>query len=483
MSEGTIEAATVLEWCTRVWNDDLVPTISDYITVPAKSPNFDPDWEQNGYLKQVCVDAAGWLQDRGVSGVQILEEPGKTPVLVFDAPGRGPRADETVLFYGHLDKQPEFDGWAPGHGPWQPVFDGTRLFGRGGADDGYAVYAAAAAVLAVDAQGGDRPRCVAVIETGEESGSPDLEYWFDRLRPNLGSVSTLLCLDSGAGDYERLWLVTSLRGHCGGQLSVRVLDEGAHSGDAGGIVPSTFRIARMLLDRVEDAQTGAIRLASLQADIAAERVEQAEHTAAILGAGVFGRYSWHEGHEDGAKATTADPAQALLNRSWRPVMEITGADGLPAAEGAGNVLRPQTTLKLSIRLPPTCDSAAALAELTAVLEADPPYGAEVTFTPDPVLVDGWQASALPPSTRTALEAASEACFDGNSMAFIGQGGTIPLMSMLARAFPEATMLAGGVQGPGTAAHGPNEALHVPYGTKLTAALALLLNAPAGGHAE
>ncbi|MFV0452816.1 MAG: M20/M25/M40 family metallo-hydrolase [Propioniciclava sp.] len=474
MPDPRVDVDQIRDFCSRIWSDELVGTIANYIRVPAKSPAFDPDWETNGYLHRVAEDAAGWLSGHGISA-EVLTAPGRTPLLFFDAPGRGPRAEETVVFYGHLDKQPEFDGWSPGLGPWDPHFDGTRLYGRGGADDGYAVYAAAAAVAAVDDQGGDRPRCVAAIETAEESGSPDLGFWFDELRPRLGRVTELYCLDSGAGDYERLWLVTSLRGHCGGRLEVRVLDEGAHSGDAGGIVPSTFRIVRTLLDRLEDATTGAIRLPSANATIPELRREQAQQTADILGDTVWERYRWHGDGGDGSKAATPDRAEALLNRAWRPVLEVTGADGLPPTAGAGNVLRPVTAIKLSLRLPPTVAAEAVLTDLADVLTSDPPFGAEVGFTPDPVLVDGWNASDLPTGLAQSLDEASRACYDGKGVAAIGQGGTIPLMSLLASAFPEATMIAGGVQGPGTNAHGPNEALHVGYAEKLTAALALVLN--------
>lgn len=481
MPEAGVRPGEVREFCTWQWHADLVPQISEYIRVPAKSPAYDPDWETHGHLLQVADDAAAWLRSRGMAGVEVLTEPGRTPLLIFDTPGRGARRDETVLFYGHLDKQPEFDGWRPGTGPWTPSFDGTRLYGRGGADDGYAVYAAATAVLALDAQQADRPRCVAVIETAEESGSPDLAYWFDELRPRLSSVDLLVCLDSGAGDYERLWLVTSLRGHCGGRLEVRVLDEGAHSGDAGGIVPSTFRITRKLLDRIEDVATGEVRLPGFTVEIPQVRREQAQAAAHILASTVWARYSWSGEGSDGSKAVTPEPAEALLNRAWRPVVEVTGADGLPPTSAAGNVLRPVTALKISIRLPPTVVAREALAELTQALTSDPPYQAEVTFTPDPVLVNGWNSSDLPADLARSLDAASRECY-GNPMAAIGQGGTIPLMSLLADTFPEATMIAGGVQGPGTNAHGPNESLHVPYAEKLTASLALVLTGWTGGAA-
>lgn len=472
---GALVAERVLEFSSQTWRTDVMDHLADYVRVPAKSPIFDPEWEARGLLDAVCDSVAQWLRNSGIPHVEVLREGGRTPAVFFDAPGRGATADRTVLFYGHLDKQPEFEGWSAESGPWEPRYDGTRLYGRGAADDGYAAFAAATAIRAVDAQEADRPRCVGLFETGEESGSPDLGYWLDHLAPRLGEVHLVLCLDSGAGDYDRLWVVNSLRGHCGGRLEVRVLDEGAHAGDAGGVVPSSFRISRQIMERIEDSATGEILLESARATIPPHRITQARAAALAIGDGIFDRFAWPRGESGARRATSRDPAQALLNRSWRPSLEVTGADGLPPTAAAGNVLRPTTALQLSLRLPPGVDSRRALEDLSATLTRDPPYGADVTFTPSPVTVDGWDAADYPQVLTDALNSASVACFGGNGLAYLGQGGTIPLMALLTRAFPGAFLVAGGVQGPGTNAHGPNEALHVPYAIRLTAAIALVLH--------
>ncbi|MFD7779997.1 M20/M25/M40 family metallo-hydrolase [Streptomyces sp. NPDC059753] len=478
---ATARPDLVQDFCNGQWDTQLLPLIEEHIRVPAVSPAYDGEWEARGLLDAVAESAAAWLRtvdDLPGLRVEVLRAPGRTPLVFFEAPGTEPDArsghDETVLFYGHLDKQPEGDGWTDGRSAWEPVFDGTRLYGRGGADDGYALPAAVTALRALAVQGAARPRCVGVFETGEESGSPDLDHWFAELAPRIGAVGLVLCLDSGAGDYERLWLVTSLRGACGGTLEVRVLDEGAHSGDAGGVVPSTFRVLRQLLDRVEDSATGALRLEALHCQVPDERRPQVRDAARLLGDQVTRRFAWHAN----ASPVTADPQELLLNRAWRPALEVTGADGLPPVVSAGNVLRPFTRVKLSLRLPPMVDSAAAVAELTHALEADPPCGVSVRFTPDRVLADGWHAPATQPWLDAALSAASRACFDGADVAHIGQGGTIPLMGKLARQFSQAQFLACGVLGPGANAHGPNESLHVPYARRLTACLALTLNAHA-----
>ena len=183
--------------------------------------------------------------------------------------------DETVLLYGHMDKQPEMVGWRADLGPWKPVYEDGKLYGRGSGDDGYAVYCALTTIAAIDAQGAPRPRCVGLIETCEESGSPDLPAYLDLLAPRLGDVQLLVGLDSGCRNYEQLWVTTSLRGLVGGTLTVEILSEGVHSGHASGIVPSSFRIARQLLNRIDDAATGHVLLPELHAEIPAERVEQA----------------------------------------------------------------------------------------------------------------------------------------------------------------------------------------------------------------
>jgi acetylornithine deacetylase/succinyl-diaminopimelate desuccinylase-like protein len=375
--------------------------------------------------------------------------------------------------YGHLDKQPEFTGWRADLGPWTPKYEDGRLYGRGGADDGYAVYAAIAAVQALKSQNLPHPRIVGLIEASEESGSPDLLPYIDALRPRLGDVGLVVCLDSGAGNYDQLWLTTSLRGMAGGTLRVEVLTEGVHSGDASGLVPSSFRILRQVLDRLEDSATGRLLPASFHCDIPAERVAQARATAAILGDDLFKRFPWVHydcgGREQSVLPMTDDPVDALLARTWRPTLSVTGAEGLPPLQDAGNVLRPYTAFKLSLRLPPLVDGAQAVQQLKRLLEDNAPYQARVTFD-SAGGATGWNAPASAPWFAQALDAASQAHF-GAPCGYIGQGGTIPLMSQLSQGFPRAQMMVCGVLGPKSNAHGPNEFLHVPYAKRLTAAVA------------
>jgi acetylornithine deacetylase/succinyl-diaminopimelate desuccinylase-like protein len=474
--DRALDAGALMAFCDRKWDDDILPALHDYIRVPAKSPAFDAQWAEHGWLDRVVRDAADWARQQRLDGLQVevLRLPGRTPLLYFDLPATGVASPRSVLLYGHLDKQPEFEGWRAGFGPWTPRLEQDRLYGRGGADDGYALYAALTMLLALRAQGRAHPRCVGLIETCEESGSGDLDAYLALLGERLGDVGLVACLDSGAGNYDQLWMCTSLRGFLSGRLEVQVLDEGAHSGDAGGLVPSSFRILRHVLDRLEDSETGRLLLPQLQCEVPPQRLAQLRETARILGDTAWKRFAWHCG-ADGAPVlpVSTDPQEALLNRAWRASLAVTGAEGLPALKAAGNVLRPRTAFKMALRLPPLVDSARAVQAVKQALEADAPYRARVVFVPDAVHVDGWNAPAFEPWLLSALERASQACFEA-PCAFIGQGGTIPLMGMLQRAFPAAQFLVCGVLGPGSNAHGPNEFLHVPYAKRLTAALAQVL---------
>ncbi len=476
------EATALSAFVDRAWDEEIVPALTDYIAIPAKSPMFDADWQRNGHIERVIRDAAGWVEGCKVAGLklEVVRLEGRTPVIFFEVPATRAGSTDTICLYGHLDKQPEFNGWRSDLGPWTPKYEGGLLYGRGGADDGYAVYAALTAIMALDRQGIPRPRCVGIIESCEESGSFDLPAYIDALKARLGNVSLVVCLDSGAGNYDQLWLTTSLRGMVSGTLKVEILTEGVHSGDASGLVPSSFRILRQVLDRLEDSKTGRLLPESFHCEIPADRVEQSRATAKILGEQVWKRFPWACGADGGATLpTTTDPLEALLNRTWKPTLSVTGVDGFPALNDAGNVLRPFTTFKLSLRLPPMIDGNTAATELKTLLEDNAPYNAKVTFAADGRVgargATGWNAPALSPWLEDALNAASRAQY-GEPCGYIGQGGTIPLMSMLQKSFPAAQMMVCGVLGPKSNAHGPNEFLHVPYGKKLTAAVAQVMAA-------
>jgi acetylornithine deacetylase/succinyl-diaminopimelate desuccinylase-like protein len=473
---NSTKAKTLVE---NAWDRSIVPTLVDYIRIPNKSPAFDANWHAQGHMDRAVALIAGWCKEQKIEGMQLevvrlKDDKGKprTPLIFMEIPatpgskGGGKRGtDDCVLLYGHLDKQPEMTGWFEGLGPWQPVLKGDKLYGRGGADDGYAAFASLTALRALQEQNLPRARCVVLIEGCEESGSYDLPFYIDHLKTRIGTPSLVVCLDSGCGNYEQLWCTTSLRGIAAGNLKVQILNEGVHSGDASGIVPSSFRIARQLLSRLEDEATGAIKPKDFYVDVPKERVEQAKVAARVLGDSLHQRFPF----TGAAHAMAKDLAELVLNRTWRPFLAVTGADGLPPTSNAGNVLRPFTTLKLSLRVPPTCDPDQATKALRQLLEKDPPYGAKVTFDGEHGAA-GWNAPPLQPWLAESIERASQAWF-GREAVYMGEGGTIPFMGMLGAKFPRAQFMITGVLGPASNAHGPNEFLHIPMGKKLTLAVA------------
>ncbi|MDY7232440.1 M20 family metallopeptidase [Hyalangium rubrum] len=467
---------TALASSDSIWEKEIVPQLERYIRIPNKSPAFEPDWAKQGHMEQAVKLIADWAQGQAahipglkVEVVRLQNEKGepRTPVIYMEIPGEG---KDTVLLYGHLDKQPEMVGWRQGLNPWEPVREGDKLFGRGGADDGYSSFASLAAIRLLKEQKLPHSRCVVLIEACEESGSYDLPAYIEALAPRIGQPSLVVCLDSGCANYEQLWMTTSLRGLVSGNLRVDILTEGVHSGDASGLVPSSFRILRQLLDRVDDVATGRVRVEALHVQIPQARLEQAKAVAQVLGTEVYDRFPWTEG----SRPVSSDGTELILNRTWRPALSITGAEGMPALGSAGNVLRPYTSLKLSMRIPPRVDPVAASKALKETLESNPPYGAKVTFDGEKASA-GWDAPALAPWLEKATADASQAFFGKPFMA-MGEGGTIPFMEMLGKRFPEAQFLITGVLGPGSNAHGPNEFLHIPTGKKLTASVASVISA-------
>jgi acetylornithine deacetylase/succinyl-diaminopimelate desuccinylase-like protein len=453
----------------QVWDAEVIPQLIRYIRIPNKSPAFDPDWQAHGYMDAAVNQFAAWARRKivGLEGaeLEVVRLEGRTPLIFIDLPGAG---DETVLLYGHIDKQPEMTGWTEGLGPWVPVLKDGKLYGRGGADDGYAMFAALTAILALKAQGQAHARCVILIEACEESGSYDLPAYVEHLAPRIGSPSLIVCLDSGCASYDQLWLTTSLRGLTGGTLKVQVLEEGVHSGDASGVVPSSFRILRALLSRLEDEATGEIRRAELHVEVPPDRLAEAEAAARALGPQVYEKFPF----VPGMRPVSDDPLTLILGRTWRPALAVTGLEGAPGIKDAGNVLRPWTSAKLSVRLPPTLDSAKAGPLLKSLLETDPPYGAAVSFDLDQG-ADGWNAPVLADWLRASINRASQAVF-GRDAAMTGEGGSIPFMAMLGAKFPRAQFMITGVLGPHSNAHGPNEFLHIGMGKAVSLAVAQVL---------
>ena len=463
----TINPNELLQSIEGYWRDSILERLSAYIRIPNKSPAFDPQWELHGHMEAAVNLMADWCRAQPIPGmrVDVRRLPGLTPLLVVDVPGELPGS---VLLYGHLDKQPEFTGWEPDLGPWSPVIRDGKLYGRGGADDGYAVFSCLAAILALKQRSVALPRCLLLIEASEESGSIHLAAHLDALGAGLATPSLVVCLDAECGNYAQLWSTTSLRGNLVGRLHVRVLNEGVHSGMATGIAPTAFRIVEQLLARLESPITGDILLDELQATMPVDRRAQLAIAARVLGASVASKVPF----APGVRPLSTDPFELLINSTWRATLAVTGADGLPAVQSAGNVLLPELSLKLSLRLPPGCDAARADAAVRTALERDPPYGAQVKFESEGATA-GWNTPPLAAWLERSMGAASQAIF-GRDAVHVGSGGTIPFMGVLGERFPETQFLVTGVLGPQANAHGPNEFLHIDYARRLTACVALVL---------
>ncbi|MBI3799378.1 MAG: M20 family metallopeptidase [Deltaproteobacteria bacterium] len=462
-----METSKTRHFAEQTWTESIIPALKEYLTIPNQSPAYDVNWHSNGYMDQAVELIANWIRAQDVSGLMldVVRLAGRTPLIFIEIPGD---SAETVLLYGHLDKQPPMDGWNEGLSPWKPVIKDGRLYGRGGADDGYAAFASLTAIKALKLQGVPCARYVIIIEACEESGSGDLPYYIEALKDRIGTPSLVICLDSGCGNYDQLWITSSLRGLATGTLTVSTLTEGVHSGAASGIVPSTFRILRQLLSRLEDEKTGDILPRELYVEIPDERLRQVTATTHVLGATVYSEYPF----QAGTVPVSREGNEALLNRTWRPQLEITGAAGLPPLDKAGNVLRPVTAAKVSLRLPPTANAEAATALLKQLFEKDPPYGAKVSFESEQC-ASGWNAPALEPWLEESLKRASLEFF-GKEACYMGEGGTIPFMAMFGEKFPRAQFMITGVLGPHSNAHGPNEFLDLATGTRLTCCVARVL---------
>ncbi len=449
------------------WNHSIIPELMKFIRIPNKSPLFDPEWREHGRMDEAAALLEGWCRSQPVDGmtVEVVRFEGRTPLLLLNIPGD---SEDCVLLYGHLDKQPEMTGWREGLGPWDPVIEKDKLYGRGGADDGYAVFAALGSIRALKDQGVPHARCVVLIEACEESGSYDLPYYIEALADRIGVPSLIVCLDSGCGNYDQLWCTSSLRGIVVGDLTVQLLREGVHSGDGSGVAASSFRVLRQLLSRLEDEKTGEILAREFHVEIPRRTIEQAADAAQILNDQVYSKFPFLEG----VRPVNENTTELILNRTWRPALAITGTAGLPDLKDAGNVLRPLTAVRVSLRVPPGCDTVTASERLKALFETDPPYGAHVKFEAGQS-ASGWSAHELSPWLSESIDRISETFF-GRMAAYMGEGGSIPFMDMLGKKFPKAQFLITGVLGPNSNAHGPNEFLHIPTGKKITCCVAHIL---------
>lgn len=467
MSDYQQKLLTAYPQIEKKWDEDIIPLLEEYISIPNKSPMFDADWEKNGYMAKAMDLIKNWCEKQPIKdmSIELIQDEGRTPLMLIDIPGQG---DDSILLYGHMDKQPEMVGWDEDLGPWKPVIKDNKLYGRGGADDGYSAFCALTAIATLQQENIPHSRCVLLIEASEESGSCDLPHYLQELKPRIGTPSLVITLDSDCGNYEQMWSTTSLRGLAGGELTVEMLSEGIHSGFGSGTVPSTFSVLRKLLDRIENTSTGDVIVEELHTDIPKQRLEQAQAAAAALGTAFYTELPF----VGNAQPVSTDVCELILNRTWRPALSVVGLDGLPPLANAGNVTVPKLTVKLSMRLPPVVDAESAATALKNTLETNPPFGANVTFHCEEAAT-GWHAPDLAPWLEKANEIASQLFYE-KPAAYLGGGGSIPFMGMLGDMFPQAQFLITGVLGPKSNAHGPNEFLHIPMVKKLTGAVAAVI---------
>jgi acetylornithine deacetylase/succinyl-diaminopimelate desuccinylase-like protein len=466
----------LLDVADRIFEGEALAVLEGYVRIPCLSPDFEADWESSGHLVAAAGLLCDWARSQPIPGLaaELVQLPGLTPVIVVEVPASDGREDDPaagpVLLYGHLDKQPPLGDWREGLDPFVPVREGDALYGRGTADDGYSIFAAVGALRALHESGLGHGRCVVLIEATEESGSPHLPAYLELLAPRFGpeGPSLVVCLDSGAATYDRLWTTTSLRGLIVVEIRVDVLSEGVHSGSAGGVVPSSFRVLRQLLSRIEDERTGAILVDECNSAVPEVRRREAEALVVALGEGSVAGYPVVPGLRLGG----TDPVERVLARTWAPSLAFVGIDGVPSVGDGGNVLRPFTAAKISLRLPPAADADAAAARVAAVLTAEPPDGAVVAVVAEGA--KGFDAPEMAPWLSDAVGEASEAFF-GTPAGAAGEGGTIPFLSALQEQYPAAQFLVTGVLGPGSNAHGPNEMLHLPTAKRVTASVAHILS--------
>ncbi len=452
------------------WDHEVMPTFRDFLRIPNKSPDFDPDWESNGNLDAAAALLQGWVLKQPIHNItcDIIREAGKTPLLLINIPANCD-TEHCTLFYGHHDKQPEATGWSDGLSPWEPVERDNKLYGRGSGDDGYAIFSAITALVACQAEGIDHGHVQIIIEGCEESGSADLAYYLEKLDTRIKPPHLIICLDSGCGNYDQLWVTSSLRGMIGGTLGIETLTEGIHSGRGSGVVPAGFDILKTLLNRIQNTETHAVTLASCLSNVPEKLHQITKNNADTVAPLMTGMLPW----KNKTTPVTSDKTELLLNMTWRAQLSVTGMSGLPSIEDAGNVTQPHISAKLSMRLPPNVNSEHALSDMSRTLLEDPPHNAHITFQADEP-GDGWYIDQGLDFVERVCNEASD-CLFNMPCAFYGEGGSIPFMNTVSQHYPSSTILVLGVLGPGSNAHGPNEFLHIPFVKKLTTALTKIIN--------
>lgn len=448
------------DWIDQYWEKEALPALIELGKIPNVSPAFDSAWSENGHMDRAAEHLKVWAESRKIKGmtVELQRSDMRTPLLFIEIAGE---RDETVLIYGHLDKQPPMLPWRDGLDPWNPVREGDLLYGRGLADDGYSIFAALGAVEAAQKSGAELPRVCVMIEGCEESGSPDLEHYVDVLKERIGAPSVVITLDSEDRDGDRLWLTQSLRGLVNGFLTVETISGTIHSGLATGVVPSATRILRMLLARIENPETGHILNEVISPPLSAAFREYADTVARDVS-------DYVDTFElpEGLKVSADTLPELVANNLVRAGLEVTGISGLPEAEASGNVMVGKVTARLSLRIPPGVDPDTVAVELKQIFETDPPYGAKVSYELQSRGDWGYMAKPFSESMKKRVHAATKECF-GTEPGLLGVGASIPFVQIMVNQFPNAEHVLTGILSQSSHAHGPNENMSISKVKRLT----------------
>ena len=464
-----------VEFCTKAWSEggSALEGLKMFVRIPNLSPQYDEGYHTNGLIHKALHDVGDWIKSQGLKHVEItyFEEKGREPLLYVEIGSTAEKEVPSILTYGHLDKMPHLDaeGWGEGLSATNPVVKGRKVYGRGTNDDGYNPFCVVTAVKYLEENNLPHPKVIMLLESGEESGDDEIQIYLKDLRSRIGDVGVIMVLDAEAQDYDTLWCCTSLRGVVMGVLDIQHLATPCHSGMATGMVPSTFRIARMLLSRIEDEQTGEIKLKEAHIEIPQNRIDSCNEIAKQLGERCVEIVTLLPG----AKHLSEDRGELLIGKGWKPGLAVTGADGIPSVANGSNVIRTRTSLKLSLRIPPGVKSEVVAEAMKKELERDPPYGAKVTYKPLGA-GNGWFGRDFDEKTQKALDQSSIDVFGQKSLLY-GEGGSIPLCNLLQELWPNAQLLVTGAAGTDSNPHGYDESLDLPYTSQFTASISLFLN--------
>lgn len=439
------------------FTNNALPSFKTFLTIENCTPAYDPDWDKNGLLKSAASHLKAYaLKSSGVQGLNAIlsSDEGKTPFLlvtVDSTSGDG----KSILLYGHFDKQPPNSGWSQGLGPYLPVEKDGYLYGRGSADDGYAFYAMLTIIKALQNFNIPHPKFVIILEGSEESGSIDLPIYIEEYQQFIGQPDLILALDSGIIDYNRIWLTSSLRGVVSCDLTVKTLTKGVHSGKGSGIAPESFMIIRKLLSKLEDYNDQS-RMKDFEVEIPDSEKTKISKAVEVMGDDWCSKIPILPG----MKLLGDTPTDRLINWTWKPALTVAGARGIPNVKDAGNVLRPYTTLYLSIRTPPTFDGILNGKKILEDITNQTPFNSTV-------LIENYEAfngsliKEPSDNLKSQIDNLAKNYISGG-MAQIPVGISIPFTTIFSQYFPKSQILVTGCAGVDSNAHGPNERLNLSY---------------------